>query len=179
MSDASTEVQHVDTDAEPTTLAQINKAAGIFTDAELRAIETPEDAAKLLASKGQEIVRAGDVLGHGFTLTQETGKAQLAAAGVDVLWLSWRNDTPSERKPGEVYTTAFVLAGPDDHGSYRKLIINDGSQNGIHGQLSARTEAGQTGGLLGRIIREEFDYPNEDGVMVPGGKAYKISEDRD
>lgn len=147
-----------------------------WTDDELRAIRTPEDAARLVG----KTVKVGEVLGHGFRLLDRTGKDQLASSGIPLFFLSW-SENESKNRPGQMFTTAYVIAGPDSEGRHFKFIINDSSQLGIHGQLQTVTATqGVAAGLQApRGIRKDvFDYTDADGQVIrDGGSAYRIIED--
>jgi hypothetical protein len=162
-------------DVEPTELDQTQLRTQ-WSDDELRAIRTPEDAARLVG----KVVKVGDVLGHGFRLLDRAGKDQLASAGLPVFFLSWA-ENESKNRIGQMFTTAYVVAGPDDQGRHHKFIINDSSQLGIHGQLQTVTATqGMSGGLVApRGIRKDvFDYTDDDGNLIrDGGAAYRIVED--
>lgn len=162
-------------DVEPTELDH-QQLRTQWSDDELRAIRTPEDAARLVG----KTVKVGEVLGHGFRLLDRTGKDQLATSGLPVFFLSWA-ENESKSRPGQMFTTAYVLAGPDAEGRSHKFILNDSSQLGIHGQLQTVTATqGVAAGLVApRGIRKDvFDYTDADGNLIrDGGSAYRIVED--
>lgn len=163
-------------DVEPTELDR-QQLRTQFSDDELRAVKTPEDVDRLVG----KTVKVGEVLGHGFRLLDRAGKDQLAASGLPLRFLSWVSDNESKSRVGQMFTTAYVLAGPDDQGRYHKFIINDSSQLGIHGQLQTVTGTqGVTSGLIApRGIRKDvFDYTDEHGNLIrDGGSAYRIVEE--
>jgi hypothetical protein len=115
-----------------------------FAPEALRDIKTFEDAARLLYMAGIETVEAGQVLGDGFALLKDEGKARLV--GVPILLLEW------DFYPGDFGDTfvAIRLVARNPDGTAGKYIINDGS-TGIAKMLKDYTN--RTGMAAGLVVR--------------------------
>lgn len=133
-----------------------------YTDEQLREASSFEDFVNLAKEQYDTIDQASDVLGDGFALLKEDGKARLV--GVPILFMSWafyKGDYGSN-----FVAARIVVRNPD--GGASKYIINDGS-TGICDTLAAYTKnTGKTGALFARngLRVSEYVYCAQCGTVV-------------
>lgn len=150
------------TENEPSTAVAIPK----FSDADLRAISTFDDAMALVAETfGQEnIFTADQVIGNGFRVLSKNEKDRLI--GVECMFLSWRFNPG---KFADEFVTALIVTRAGE-----KYLMNDGS-SGICKQLQQVTETtGREGGMYVRngLSRSDYEYEDENGEMKPASTYY-------
>lgn len=124
-----------------------------YTDAELAALTSFEEAAEL-AAKVHGVVTADTVIGDGFSLIKGDD-AKRRYVGRPVMLMSWKF-VPGDF--GDEFVVAHCVA-PTDNGGMAKFIITDGS-TGIAKELRQLTDqTGRTGGLLVHSGFRESAYP--------------------
>lgn len=134
-----------------TTNAAIVPAQRRWTDADLRAIESFDDALAMMAEiYGDEGIDVADqVLGNGFTILRGNDKDRLV--GVMTAFLQWKF---REGNYSEEYVSVLAVTK-----SGEKYIFN--VSGGICEQLMAYTEStGRAGGLIARKGLTRSDYEN-------------------
>lgn len=113
-----------------------------FSDAELKAIESYEDALRLVTETYGEVLQVSDKLGNGFALLPDTEKGRL----IDIPFLILHSQF-SAGEYGEFASMAVMTSRGE------RLIVNDGS-TGICAQLRELvTETGRYGGYAVRGLR--------------------------
>lgn len=128
--------------------------ASRFSDDDLRAITSFDDAAALLAQNELPVVAADQVMGNGFAILDD--KSNLC--GVPLLFLSW-NFNQGEHGP---FVSAHVIAQVKGMNVPAKFILNDGS-TGIYEQLKAYTDkTSKSAGLLVKRGLRRSDYQYDD-----------------
>lgn len=116
------------------------------TAEQLRSLTTFEDAMNLARELGGEVVKS-DVLGDGFTLTEEKD----GLVGKPCFFISW---TFSSGEFGDFVSARVMVQEPN--GSTSKWIINDGS-SGLMVQLGELTDQDITNVFAPRGLRRS-DY---------------------
>lgn len=136
-----------------------------FDEETLRNLTNFEDALRLAQEEFGNVDEAGKVLGDGFALLKDDGKARLV--GVPVLLLNW--DFYDGDFGSRFVAVRLVTHNPD--GSINKYIVNDGS-TGIADTLARYTErTGRNGGLFVRngFRPSEYQYCEICGTAVDAG----------
>jgi hypothetical protein len=122
-----------------------------FTDDDLRALTSFEQALALTQQTHGEVVDAANVLGNGFVVLDNRNKAKLV--GVPVLLMDWQFNAGNFGR----FVSAYLVAKNDD-GSIGRWILNDGSK-GVAETLAKYTEdTGKSGGLLVQTGLRSSDY---------------------
>lgn len=148
---------------EPSTAVAIPK----FSDADLRAITSFDDAMALVAETyGQENVFTADqVIGNGFRVLSSREKDRLI--GAECMFINWRFNPG---KYNDEFVTALVVTRAGE-----KYLLND-SGSGICKQLQQVTEStGREGGMYARhgLSRSDYEYEDaETGKMTPASTYY-------
>ena len=140
-----------------------------FNEADLRDVDSFDQAIALVQNTLGSVDVASDVLGDGFALLDTKNKAQLV--GVPCVFAEW---TFNDGDFG-TFVSARVIARTEV-GGVRKLIINDGS-TGIAETLAKYTkDTGKTGGLLApRGLRvSEYEYVDPQTGERKPAKTYYI-----
>ena len=149
--------------SEPTTAIAIPK----FSDADLREINTFDDAVALMAEAygNENLFSADQVIGNGFRVLQRSEKDRLV--GVECAFLSWRFNPG---KFNDEFVTALIVTRAGE-----KFLIND-SGHGIYQQLHQVTQStGREGGMLARhgLSRSDYEYEDsETGKKMPASTYY-------
>jgi len=136
---------------------------------ELQAIQSWEDIAQILDTKGVEVEMADVALGDGFSVLSTDDKAQLV--GRPMILIEWRFN---QGNMGQFASMRAVVKTGELPTDIRKVIINDGS-TGIMQQLKKFTEeTGKTTGLIIRhgLKRSDYTWEDDKGVEHPGTTYY-------
>lgn len=132
-----------------------------YADADLRNIESFDDAMALATQMYGGVAVAHDEIGDGFRLASSEDKKRFV--GVPLMFLEW---TFRDGDFGDYVSILSVTQNPN--GSIEKWIINDGS-TGLRDDLRSFTrETGRTGGLFvrnGLRVSEYFIDP-ENGTPL-------------
>lgn len=145
----------------------------LFTDDQLRGIQSWEDINALFAEKELSVTNVAEVLGTGFSLFDTDDKNKLC--GVPLMILDWRFNVGDM---GTFVSLTVAYKSPD--GGMGKVIVNDGS-TGICAQIESLTNRGITAPLMvpNGFVRSDYDYEDVDKngkkVMRPA-TTYYLSE---
>lgn len=124
-----------------------------FSDDDLRAIESFDDAAALLAQNDLPVVAADQVLGNGFSVVNDKG----FLCGLPMMLLSWHFNKGDN---GDFVSAHAVVSMPG--GTLGKFVINDGS-TGLYQQLRNYTDkTDRTTGLVVKRGLRRSDYQYDD-----------------
>ena len=164
-----------DNNSEPA--AEIMPAASDFTNDQLAAIESFEDAVLLARNEYGDILAAHEqnTLGTGFRVATDDDKMRLC--GVSLLFLEW-SFRESDYGTSPYVSVRAIQQG--DNGQAVKWVLNDGS-TGIAQQLKDfTTKTGRTGGLGVRRGLRVSEYPTNAIKNHPEyGKPLSKSEARE
>ena len=154
------------------TSTEISQRA-LFTDDELRGIQSWNDLESLFAEKELSLTYAHEVLGSGFELLNTAEKDKLI--DVPFVIMDWRfNDGDM----GTFVTLTVAAKNPD--GSMRKVIVNDGS-TGVCQQVETLANRGIKAPVMVKngLVRSDYKVlqPGKDGeeIEVPA-TTYYLSE---
>lgn len=128
----------------------------LFTDDQLRSLQTWDDVFALFKENGHTIAQAHEVLGTGFALFSSEEKDKLC--GVSIILLDWRFNISD--KGNFVSVTA---AAQNEDGTMRKVIFNDGG-TGICAQLENLSNRGIHPPMMVKngLVRSDYDYIETD-----------------
>lgn len=147
---------------------QMSGGRSAFTEEDLRAITTFDEAIALATAEHGAAVYADEVLGDGFALLSTDGKARLV--GVPLCFMEW---SFYDGEFGGKFVAARVVArGPS--GNVERYILNDGS-TGICDQLAKfQLNKGRNGNLIARygLRRSDYEYTDESGKTKPATTYY-------
>lgn len=147
----------------------------LFTDDQLRSIQSWDDVNALFAEAGVTVTDVSEVLGTGFSLFNTEDKDKLC--GVPMMILDWRFNN------GDMGTfVSLTVAYKTSDGGMGKVIVNDGS-TGICAQIEDLANRGITAPVMvpNGLVRSDYDYEDTDKngkkVMRPA-TTYYLSESK-